>query len=98
MLKCYAEHRQPSVLARPDTAAQLMSKHNTGHARQTWKDTTSKINQECSGWEAERTIILVKRFRKMGDRHRLRHTDIILVTLAGIIIHSRTLFAFSSEL
>jgi len=59
MLKCYAEHRQPSVLARPDTAAQLMSKHNTGHARQTWKDTTSKINQECSGWEAERTIILV---------------------------------------
>ena len=59
MLKCYAEHRQPSVLARPDTAAQLMSKHNTGHARETWKDTTSKINQECSGWEAERTIILV---------------------------------------
>ena len=59
MLKCYAEHRQPSVLARPDTAAQLMSKHNTGHARETWKDTTSKINQKCSGWEAERTIILV---------------------------------------
>ena len=59
MLKCYAEHRQPSVQARPDTAAQLMSKHNTGHARETWKDTTSKINQECFGWEAERTIILV---------------------------------------
>ena len=37
-------------------------------------------------------------FRTMRERGRLYVKNMILVTIAGIIINSRTLFAFSSEL
>ena len=36
-------------------------------------------------------------FRTMRERRQLYQKNLILVTIAGIIINSRTLFAYSSE-